>query len=139
MTAGQIVTTVFLTIVITVFSAIIHELSHALMCRLFKVKILGIKALFLFFDGQHVSCKFTGKSYCTFKTNDTRKMRGIVAAGPIVEIIIAFLCFALSLQIDRIEIKYGFLGGTILIAMTTIIDLIPCFNGDGKLLFTKGD
>lgn len=120
-------------------SIMAHELAHALVCILTNSQLLGFKALFIRFDGRRLSFGFNGKNHCAFQTNDKRIMKCIVAAGPISELIIAAICLVASTRLDARWIKYGLLIDFVWIIVTTTVDLHPKANGDGKLLFTKGE
>ena len=120
-------------------STMFHELAHACMCKLLNARLLSFKAFFLCYDGKKLFTKLSGKNHCAFKTNDKRVMKQIVAAGPVCELIIAIVCFVIFCQVPLPWIKYGFLGGLIWIVSTVAVDLLPIANGDGRLLFTKGE
>ena len=137
MSLQEIVYAVFLALIIAILSTILHELAHAGMCRIFKCKIVGLKVLFLDYDGSRLHLDFKKKNHCAFITESRAKMKAIVAAGPLIESILSVICAIGALSTRQSWIKFGLIAGAAFNVISVIYNLLPTTNGDGKMLFGK--
>ena len=119
-------------------STAFHEAAHWLMCQFLGCRVLGMKVLFLNYDGKRWTFRLRGKNHCAFATDDNCKMRTIVAAGPLTEIVIALICLLIGYWTRQPWLRIGLLCGAALIVISVIYGLLPGTDGDGKMLFQKG-
>ena len=120
-------------------STFFHETAHALMCKVMHCKLISVKALFLFFDGKKLSFQLKGKNHCAFSSSSKRTMKVIVAAGPLIEFIICIICMLGALAAQQAWIRNGLWLAAFFIFVSIIYNLLPMANGDGRLLFGKGE
>lgn len=125
---------VVFSLLIYFISTVLHELSHWLVCKLLKCHLIGLKILLLYFDGKKWSFQLEGRNHCAFITNDITKAKKVAAAGPLIEIIVLACCIPIALATQQKWLRYGLIGGTIMIALSVIYNLLPVTNGDGRIL-----
>ena len=134
---GEILITLLVSGVIFALSTVLHEFAHLVMCKVFGCRVVGLKVLCFYFDGHKWSVRFKGKNHCAFVSDDKKKMRLIVAAGPLTEMLITVILLVLGMM-QHGGTRISFLFSSLLIGVSIIFNLLPNGNGDGRMLF-KGD
>lgn len=133
----DIIASVFIACIVFMVSTFIHEFAHLLMCRILNCRVVGMKALFLCYDGHKWSFKLSGKNHCAFITDNGMIMKTIVAAGPTAEVVVILCSLLIAYLSSLIYIRIGFVCAAIMIAISILFNLLPMTNGDGKMLFKK--
>lgn len=120
-------------------STALHELSHMLACRVLHCRIIGWKILFVSCKGRRLSLNLKDRNHCAFTTENTRKMRIVMAAGPAADFLASAACFLCARAAGQGWCGYGLLGAACLIFVSAVYNMLPATNGDGKMLFGKDD
>lgn len=134
---------ILLTIIVAVFictiSTAAHEFAHLIMCKILKCRVIDLKVPFFQFKESRWSVQTEGRNHCSFAASSDAKMKAIVVAGPLIELIVSVGCLLAANVVQTGWIKAGFFAGAALIVISVAYDLLPITGGDGKLLFSKED
>lgn len=133
----QILFSLLLALIMFVFSSTLHEIAHIIMCKLYGLKIIGLKLMLFNYDGKKWKFKPFEKNHCAFISDNNNKTKVVMAFGPIIEILFIIVCCFVSCKISNYTIKLGIYLGVVLISISLIIDLLPISKGDGRIIFEK--
>lgn len=126
-------------VLICFISMAAHEFAHLIMCKLLGCRVIEIKIPFFKYSGNRWYVQTEGRNHCSFVANNNIKMKAIVAAGPLSELLIVVGCLLAANIIQMGWISAGLFASAALIVISVVYDLLPVTGGDGKLLFCKGD
>lgn len=126
-------------ILICFISMAVHEFAHLIMCKMLGCRVIEIKIPFFIYSDNRWYVQTEGRNHCSFVANNNIKMKTIVAAGPLSELIIVIGCLLAANIIQKGWIRTGLFASAVLIVISVVYDLLPVTGGDGKLLFSKGD